>query len=111
MQEIPTEHHEQVRFVQWFRRQYPGEKIFAIPNGGGRSRGEGSRLKLEGVLPGVPDLHIPTRRLWIEMKRIKGGSVSADQQKMLDYLNNIPGTTAVVCYGCDAAIREVLSRE
>ena len=35
---VLTEHAEQALFVQWFRRTFPAVRIFAIPNGGGRSR-------------------------------------------------------------------------
>ena len=66
---VPTEHAEQVTLVQWLRRQYPGVLIFAIPNGGQRNAAVALKLKLEGVVRGVPDLYIPAWRTWIEMKR------------------------------------------
>lgn len=47
--------------------------IYAIPNGGGRSKAEGGRLKAEGVRAGVPDLFLPVpvgmhHGLYIELK-------------------------------------------
>ena len=69
-----TEHVEQREFVQWVR-QYTPFLIYAIPNGGARGRSQGATLKAEGVLAGMPDLHIPELRLWIEMKA-SGGKVS-----------------------------------
>lgn len=99
---LPSEHAEQAMFVQWFRAQYPGVLIFAIPNGGKRGKAEALRLQVEGVTPGVPDICIPAWRLFIEMKRTKGGRVSPEQKAILEYLNGC-GYTAVVCNGFEAA--------
>jgi hypothetical protein len=103
---VPTEHDEQKRFVWWFRVQYPMVKIIAIPNGGARSKATAGRLKAEGVTPGVPDLFIPEWRLWIEMKRTKGGSVSKEQKIMIDYLQSV-GYSVKLCFGFDDAIKQV----
>lgn len=59
-----------------------------VPNGGNRSRREASKLKLGGVLPGVPDTFLPLKSqeycgLYIELKKA-GGSPSADQKKFLN---------------------------
>lgn len=107
---IPTEHEEQREFVAWFRRQYPDVRIFAIPNGGARSQREGGRLKLEGVSPGVPDLYIPQWKVWIEMKRQKGGSLSADQKDWRDYLQTI-NDTWIVAKGCEDAKRQIIDMQ
>ena len=102
----PTEHEEQKNFIQWFRRKYPAVRIFAIPNGGARNPATACRLKVEGVLRGVPDLFIPEWRLWIEMKRIKGGVLSPEQKDWIEYLKN-NDYICIVGYGCEGAIREV----
>ena len=47
------------------------------------------RLKAEGVSSGVPDLFIPAWRVWVEMKRSKGGSVSAEQKDWMTYLESV----------------------
>jgi len=99
---IPTEHQEQVEFVQWSRRQYPDVRIFAIPNGESRSQSAGARLKAEGVSAGVPDLFIPAWNTWIEMKRSKGGSVSEKQKDWLAYLESV-GHQVFVCKGANSA--------
>ena len=83
---IPTEHEEQRELVKWFRQTFRGVRIFAIPNGGLRSLSVAAKLKAEGVSSGVPDLCVPAWRLWVEMKRIKGGSVSAEQKDWMAYL-------------------------
>jgi len=83
---IPTEHEEQRELVRWFRKTFYGVRIFAIPNGGHRSLATAGRLKAEGVSSGVPDLFIPAWGLWVEMKRSKGGSLSAEQKDWIAYL-------------------------
>lgn len=99
---IPTEHEEQREFVKWFRQSYVDVLIFAIPNGGARSLATAARLRVEGVTPGVPDLFIPAWRLWIEMKRTKGGTVSADQKAMHKYLETI-GYAVIIAKGAEDA--------
>ena len=76
----PSEHDEQVGFINWFRAKYSGVLIFAIPNGEKRAISVAKRLKAEGVVRGVPDLYVPTWNLWIEMKRASGGRLSPDQK-------------------------------
>ena len=100
------EHGEQVEFVRWFRARFPTILIYAVPNGGKRSMTEAKRLKEEGVVPGIPDLHVPVWRLWIEMKRQTGGRLSEDQKDVLDYLQTI-GDAVIVAKGCDDAVRQV----
>ncbi len=99
---VPTEHEEQREFIKWFRQTYPKVRILAIPNGGYRGKTQAMKLKAEGVSKGVPDLFIPEFFLWIEMKRIKGGTVAPDQKEWIDYLNSI-GYRAIVCKGCQEA--------
>lgn len=103
---IPTEHEEQRIFVQWFRRKYSPVRIFAIPNGGFRSRATAGRLKAEGVMRGIPDLFVPEWNLWIEMKRVKGGRLSPDQVNWKQYLEEI-GNTVFVAYGAENAMELV----
>ena len=106
---IRTEHEEQREFVSWFRQNFPGVRIFAIPNGGARSKAQGTRLKLEGVSPGVPDLMVPAWDLWIEMKRTKNSRVDHDQKDWHAYLEEI-GDGVIVAYGCEDAKAQILSR-
>lgn len=103
---VLSEHYEQATFVAWFRQTYPSVRIFAIPNGGSRSRTQGAKLKLEGVSPGVPDLFIPAWNLWVEMKRSVGGRLSAEQKDWISYLQDV-GHCAIVCAGCSDAQEKV----
>lgn len=103
---IKSEDMEQAEFVSWMRQIHPEHRIFAIPNGGYRSKASVMKLKVAGVSSGVPDLFIPSLGLFIEMKRTKGGRVSPEQTDWITYLRNI-GYRAEVCLGKDAAIEVV----
>lgn len=90
-----SEHIEQREFVSWFRKNYQGIRIIAIPNGGQRNIATAARLKAEGVVPGVPDLFVPAWNLWIEMKKIKGGRISDHQTDWHNYLHSIKQSVIV----------------
>ncbi len=104
---MESEHLQQVRLVSWFRCQWPGVRIFAIPNGGGRSIAQGASLKSEGLVAGVPDLFVPAWLLWVEMKRESGGVVSPVQRDWIDYLEGI-GHRVIVGRGFEDAKRQIL---
>lgn len=103
---VPTEHEEQVKFIKEFTLQFPELRIFAIPNGGKRSIKTAVDLKAEGVVKGVPDLFIPAKLLWIEMKRAKGGKLSPEQKDWVSHLQSV-GHTVIIGYGCDDALDKV----
>ena len=103
---VPSESAEQIAFVQWFERSYPNIKIFAIPNGGHRHKATAQRLRMEGVKKGVPDLYIPALKLWIEMKRTTGGTLSKEQKEWRDYLQGI-GDKWACCKGAQEAVEVV----
>lgn len=95
---FPSESEEQIGFLQWFETAFPGVRIFHIPNGGHRAMTVAKKMKAEGVKPGVPDLYIPAWKIWIEMKRQRGGKVSDDQMGWYDYLTGI-GDTVIIGRG------------
>ena len=72
--------------VRWFDYQHPrlSDLLFAIPNGGRRSKIEAGIMKGEGVRPGMPDLMLAMPNngysgLFIEMKT-EQGRTSPDQK-------------------------------
>ena len=103
----PSEHSEQVGFINWFRAKYSQVLIFAIPNGEKRAISVAKRLKMEGVVRGVPDLFVPAWNLWIEMKRVSGGRLSPDQKQMIEYLEGARHTV-IVAKGATDASQQVL---
>lgn len=52
------EHNIQCACVRWFNLQWPQYRglLFAVPNGGARSKATAGKLKAEGVVAGVADL-------------------------------------------------------
>jgi hypothetical protein len=89
-----------------FRRKFPGVLIFAIPNGGGRSKAQGAKLKAEGVVPGVPDLFVPEWALFVEMKTAKNGRLSKPQKEIIPQLEKC-GYRVIIGYGVDDAIKQL----
>ena len=103
--------------------------MYHIPNGGKRTKAEAGRFRAMGVKSGVPDIFLPhgfhvldfvgpgqfnfdgtqyavteTRYngLYIELKRQRGGTVSATQKQWISALRNA-GYAVEVCKGWEAA--------
>jgi hypothetical protein len=75
------------------------------------------QVKRQSIATGWPDLFLAVPRfssiepyplcgLFIELKRIKGGTVSSEQAIMIGDLQSL-GYKAVVCRGADHAISEI----
>lgn len=103
---VPSEHDEQVWFIRDFEAAYPDLRILAIPNAGKRSQRQGAGMLAEGLRPGVPDLFIPAKCLWVEMKRQKGSKISQEQKDWIAYLESI-GHRVIVGYGARDALGKV----
>ena len=123
---VPTENAEQAalfHMASMHEWQYPELKLlFSIPNGSYKSPAARLLFKATGLRRGVPDLMLPVMRpvralagadydlyagLWIELKRTKGGVVSAEQTQWIADLNE-QGYLAVVCVGWKAAWAAIL---
>lgn len=79
-----------------------------VPNGGWRDKREAAKLKAMGVKRGFPDLNLLVKRgkysgLLIELKKLKGGVVSNEQNEWIDFLKS-QGYAAYVCYGWEEAV-------
>lgn len=114
---VPSESIEQQALIRWARfslGRYPElDMLYHITNEGLRSVTTGARLKAEGLRPGVPDLCLAVARggahgLYIEMKRTKGGRLSAEQVVWLEKLTR-EGYATAVCRGWEQA-RDVIER-
>ena len=106
-----AEHDEQVALIAWV--QYAKKRVpeldllYAIPNGGMRDKAVAAKLKAEGVMAGVPDLHLPVARgeyhsLYIEMKF--GKNILTDKQAELKPKLEKQGNAVVVCYSFEQAV-------
>ena len=112
---MPLEEEEQIAIFDWARKmsgRYPElDTMYHIPNGGSRRTMEAIYLKAAGVRRGTPDICLPCGRagyhaLYIELKRVKGGRLTADQRVKIDRLN-AQGNLAVVCRGAEEAIQTI----
>jgi len=67
-----SEHDEQVALFQFLKtiemKHYAIKSIYAIPNGGLRSKAVAGKLKAEGVKSGVLDLHLPAVSYVVEIE-------------------------------------------
>lgn len=113
------ESQEQQALIEWAKLQavpshipgvLPGEKVidflFAIPNGGARSKATAGKLKAEGVKAGVWDLQLAlpigrTHGLWIEMKAGKN-TLTDEQRAWRDRMQRV-GFKCVVCWSFEEA--------
>lgn len=85
--------------------------VFAIPNGGYRSKKTGANLKKEGVKRGVPDTHCfipiaPFHGLYIEFKT-DTGDTSPDQVRVIRLLRE-QGYKVVICRSTRSGMDELL---
>ena len=117
------EYLEQCKVFEWAfynSKKYPAlEFMFASQSGEKfKSALQGARAKKAGMRAGVPDIFLPYPNneyagLFIELKRpiVKGESkpvISDSQHKYLLYLASV-GYKAIVCYGANDAIVEILN--
>ena len=92
-----SEHQEQVALFDWrdwvVNQQPDLALLHAIPNGGLRSPATAVRMKREGVLAGIPDVCLPVPRrgyhgFYLEMKRVRGGTIAENQKKIMAALKD-----------------------
>lgn len=108
------EHIQQCALMRWAgyqQRAHPElALLFAIPNGGLRSKATAAKLKAEGVKAGVPDICLPVAKgeyhgLWIEMKAGRNKPTAPQVQWHMRLSQQ--GHRVAVCWGWEAA-RDVI---
>ncbi len=104
---MSSEAMEQEGFLIWFKLKFPDVLIYHCPNGEYRSPSVAARLKKQGVVAGIPDLFIPSWKIFIEMKRKDGGVVSKEQKNIIEYLTRV-GYMVIVTYGAEDASNKLL---
>jgi len=109
------EHLEQValfNWAAWNEERIPELKsLFAIPNGGHRHKAVAAKLKASGVKAGLPDICLPIAKdgfhgLFVELKVGRNKTTPSQDEWIARLLQ--AGYLAVVCYGCEAAKKEIL---
>lgn len=112
----PTEDSIHFALVDWLKT-VPYKNGFLIdyfhhsPNGGTSSPRQKAKFTRMNTLNGFPDLECFIAKgryhgLYVELKREKGGIVSADQKRILGMLSE-EGYAAVVCRGFDASVKSI----
>ena len=110
--DIPLEKDEQKRLCKWLKENKIGHFATGLGVKLGLDVKYVASLKAQGHYSGIPDLVVLLgngKICFIELKRQKGGKVSEEQKKWIDYLNK-NGYPAKVCNGCDEAI-EFIKKE
>ena len=112
---IPTEHQEQVllcKYLDFMKINY-----FAVPNGiflkDRRSTfAIMNKMKAEGLKKGFPDLlvFLPSKILFIELKKRKGGVISPEQKQWNTTINKFSYAKAVFCNGFESA-KTIIEKE
>ena len=104
--DIPLEKDEQKRLCKWLKEN----KIGHWANGLGVKLDYDVKymasLRSQGYYKGIADMTIllpKGRAMFLELKRVKGGVVSEEQKKWIEYLQSLD-YPARVCYGADEAI-------
>ncbi len=102
VRKVPSEALECQRLIDYLRAR--NIRFAHVPNEA-TSRTQRIKNARMGASAGVPDylILLPSITLWIEMKKQKGGRVSAEQAAWCDALNKQPGQLAVVCHGFEQA--------
>lgn len=107
-----SEHDEQCAFVEYVRaraNQVPELRwLYAIPNGGARNVVVARKMKAEGVVRGVWDIHLPLARgghngLYIEFKF--GNNKLTPEQREFGAFIEAQGHKTGVAYSAEEGIR------
>lgn len=111
-----SEHSHQVALFSWAEMAAHAHPelnfMYAVPNGGLRSKATAGKLKAEGVKPGVPDICLPVSRgpwhgLYIEMK-YGSNRTSSLQEAWLEGLEG-QGYQAMVFWDWEKAKDHILA--
>lgn len=105
---VVREELEQERLIKILDKKYPRVLYCASAGGLWTTKLQGGKMKAAGYKKGFPDIMIFEPRggysgLFIELKRITGGTVSPEQKEWLGRLN-ARGYMAIVCKGCMNAV-------
>ena len=110
----------QIAIFDWIRlhqKQYPQlAYVFAVPNGGWRSKVEAAIMKRGGVLAGVSDICLPFPGFDLDGQKFPGmymelktpGNPLTDEQERFLHFVSSQGYLAVMCQSFDAATKRIL---
>ncbi len=108
----PRETYEQERVVLWMKKllEIPDDAYTAVPLGELRDKPTAAKLQRMGVQPGCPDiLFWVFPSLALEMKRVKGGRLSPEQE-LVHARMRAAGWDVIVAAGAEEAKKLLLQR-
>ena len=102
-----SEHDEQYKLFSWTRYRPELRWMFAIPNGGYRTKATAGKMAAEGLKAGIADVFVPIpskdyHGLFIEMK-FGRNKLTELQQEFFEYATQ-QGYCCKVAYGAEQAI-------
>ena len=103
-----SEHDEQYKLFSWTRYRPELRWMFAIPNGGYRTKATAGKMAAEGLKAGIADVFVPIpskayHGLFIEMK-FGRNKLTELQQEFFEYATQ-QGYLCKVAYSADEAIQ------
>src|SRR5678809_800056 len=107
---VPSEDEEQSTLISWAKaslKRYPElVLLYAVANGGYRSKLTAGKLKAQGVTPGISDLVLPVARrgahaLYLELKALDGHPSEA--QLWFAREASQEGNVVAFCWGWEMA--------
>jgi len=108
MASVPSETSEHLALASWLDRR--GIFWEHVPNGGSRTQRSGTQMRALGARAGSPDFRVYDQKprapvgVAVEMKRLRGGKSSKEQNHFLVELEK-RGWTVYVARGADDAIQ------
>jgi hypothetical protein len=87
--------------MKYIALEYPWVFAYHTTNEGRRTAFERYKFKVLGGCAGIPDIHIPSKNLWIELKTKKGKLEDTQKETIVKLRES--GQTVEVCFGFDQA--------
>jgi hypothetical protein len=101
----------QAAIVEYVRAVAPGVLIYAIPNGGLRTKAEAARMKWTGTLAGMPDLGLVLpdgRACFVEVKTPKGRLSDIQMETFMLLKSRSGWPPCVILARCIEDVRDAL---
>jgi hypothetical protein len=107
MIKVPLEDYEQESFINELRRRKPDILLEINPAAGMKlTKQQGAKVRRLGYQAGALDVFMPEYHCYVEMKRVKGGSLTPEQRKRIPRLQEA-GYTVIVARGAVDAVNQL----
>lgn len=104
---IPSEEYEQVSLINELRRRKPDMLMEINPAAGMKlTKQQGAKCRRLGYQAGTLDIFLPEYHCYIELKRVKGGSLTKGQRERIPLLE-AAGYRVIVAKGAVDALNQL----